>query len=485
MANLNQISFIKIGGTKYEIKDTVARQTAAGGLAFLGVTGSTLTDHSPAGAVTINGNAVTPIAGNMVIDANGREFVAAPTGTGGALEWNEFGRGSEFGAMAFADSADVSIASHTHSISYTDEDLTHQVTGGSASVTGKFTPEGEIADISYTPAGTMTNPTISVSGGTNDVALGEATTFTAAPSTVTFTNNTTKDVLTTAVTATVPKPSLSNATKSVISASLSTSSVTPTKSGTTKAITALNTSSLSLTKSNMDQTSVGSASDWNAGTMFEAEYGGTAGADAETLILTAGAAPSLTVTPTTVGAGTVSADGTGAPVGTALDGPATVATGVKSSSEFVTGVSYTAPTVSLASKTGTAGTGEVAVVTAQGTLSDSGTNAVTFDTTTAGKTANVISALGTGTAAAQAITVGTNDKVTAVTGIGTITATGTAFKGTAATLSTTFTGTEGDITASGNVSGISVTKHTYKKANATTGGKALTGTATPAKKAGA
>lgn len=462
MADNKLISKIKIDGVLYEIKDAFARNFIKGGVSFLGICSENLSDGATVGTVTIGGASVTPTeAGSMVCDAQGREYIAA--NVGGTLKWQELGRGDEFGAMAFADTGTVTVPAHTPILKTSAKTVTHTVSSnGKASVTGKFTPEGEIADISYTPAGTMTNPTINVSGGTSDVALGEATTFTAAPSAVTFTNNTTKDVLTTSVTATVPKPSLGNATKSVISASLSTSSVTPTKSGTTKAITALNTSSLSLTKSNMDQTSVGSASNWNAGTMFAASYEGEA---TETLDLTSGAAPSLTVTPTTVGAGTVSADGTGAPVGTALDGPATVATGAKSSSEFVTDVAYTAPTVSLASKAGTAGTGEVAVVTAQGTLSENGTNAVTFDTTSTGKTANVISALGTGTAAAQAITVGTNDKVTAVTGIGTITATGTKFTGTKATLSTTFTGTEGDISASGNVSGITIADHTITTAD--------------------
>lgn len=459
MADNKLISKIKIDGVLYEIKDAFARNFIKGGVSFLGICSENLSDGATVSTVTIGGNTVTPTeAGSMVCDAQGREYIAA--NVGGTLKWQELGRGDEFGAMAFADTGTVTVAAHTHTLNKSDKTLKHTVTSnGTASVSGKFTPEGSVADISYTPAGANQASSVSFAQHTTDKALGEATTFTNASSAVTFTSHTKKSVLPSTTTGTVPAYDLGEATKTIIKATVKGGNAAVGE--TAAAITELNTGTVGLTTSKLDKTSVGSASNWSAGTMFAASYEGES---TETLDLTSGRVPSLTVTDTAVGAGTVSANGTGSPVGTALSGTKTFATGTpKTTADVAKTVTFTAPTVELgASANANAATGEVAVVTAQGTLSQKGTDAVTFANNTA---IEAITALGTGTAAAQTITVGTNDKVTAITALGAATAAAQTFKGTAATLSTTFTGTEGDIAASGNVSNIAIADHTVSTAN--------------------
>ena len=92
---------------------------------------------------------------------------------------------------------------------------------------------------------------------------------------------------------------------------------------------------------------------------------------------------------------------------------------------FAKTVSVTAqPTVSLSSASSTS-TGAVQYTESVGT---NGTDSVTFDTT--GHTADALTALGAATAGAQTITIGTNDKVDAVTSIGTGEAAGQKFTGT-------------------------------------------------------
>ena len=93
----------------------------------------------------------------------------------------------------------------------------------------------------------------------------------------------------------------------------------------------------------------------------------------------------------------------------------------------------TQPTVTLTSASSTS-TGAVEYISA---LSTSGTNAVTFDTTTSGKTASAITALGTKTVTQPTITVGTNDKINAITALGTGTAPSRTLSGTEETYTVT------------------------------------------------
>lgn len=97
------ISKINVGGTSYNIKDAVARETLtglSGAMHFIGTTTTAITDGSDTTPVAITGkDNVTPNAGDVVIYGK-KEFVW----NGSA--WNEFGDMGSLKALAFKDSAE-------------------------------------------------------------------------------------------------------------------------------------------------------------------------------------------------------------------------------------------------------------------------------------------------------------------------------------------------------------------------------------------
>lgn len=183
------ISKINVGGTSYNIKDSVAREALTGltgAMHYIGTTTTPITDGADTTPVAITGkDNVTPNAGDVVIYGN-KEFVW----NGSA--WNEFGDMGSLKALAFKDSAE-----------------------------GTFTPQGS-----------------------------------NSPSAVTLTGG---------------------ATSKLDTDTINTTTVHDTPSVTTD--------------------NIGSASEWSEGTMFTAEVSG------EELTLTAGTAPSLTVTSKAVATG--------------------------------------------------------------------------------------------------------------------------------------------------------------------------------------
>ena len=239
---------------------------------WIGITTTQLTDGTDTDPITIGGESVHPANGDITQDPTGTEFIYTVTGSGsGATKaWQAFGGStSVFGRMAYCNTA-----------------------------TGSGT-------VSFTPH-------------TKDYALGEATTFTATGGGTAFPNPTTATVLTSSVTATVPKPSY-----------------------TTKYLTAAS-GSVSTLGAAMDST------------------------DTEQLNLT---------------------------------------------------TSSTTPTITLTENASSS----AGAITYIRSASESGgfTNSVTFDTTTSGTTASAITDLGTATNTQPTITAGTNDKVNAITALGT------------------------------------------------------------------
>ena len=297
-----------------ELEDEVAKLSNA--THWLGITTTSLSDGSTTNPITINGQSVTAVSGDIVQDSNSNEFIFNGTA------WQQFGASiGTLKAFAFVDTGTVTIQ----------------------------------------PKGTNSSSSVSFSGGTSDNVLGENTTFTNASSAVTFSGGTSATVLTSDVTATVPKTS---STKKYMTASASGTAVSTTDD-TIKPVT-----------------SVGTPASWSA----------TVSNENLTFSWTADTVPTL-----------------------------------GSDKTFLTGASVSAqPTVTLSAAT-TTSTGAIDYVS---DVSTSGTDNVTFDTTTSGATASAITSLGTGTAAAQTITVGTNDTVTAVTDIGTGTAAAQTFTGT-------------------------------------------------------
>lgn len=425
-------------GTTYDIKDATARASAAGSIKLKGTTTTALTDEATTNPIQINGESYTAVANDAVFYGK-KEYVFDGT------KWHEFGDMSGIGEMGKVDQGTVTIK----------------------------------------PKGTNASSTVTFSGGTTDVVLGEATTFTNSTSSVSFAAHTKTSVLTAATTATVPKTS---STTKYLTASASGGTVGVATSGS--ALTSLGdpttatfvksypgaTSKLATTSVRGVGSSTTTASKATAGTAVNVATTDTAKTVAsgslgtetsersantpmwgatvanETLSFTFKPLSTVSVTPaksngtitpytftdvtvpikdtnaTTVATGSLSATGSGGTVmtglGTAVTDDAVTGYADTSSETFAKTVSMTAqPSVTLISASSTS-TGAVSYVSA---VSTSGTNSVTFSSDTK---VDAITALGAGTAAAQTITVGTNDKVTAIKTLGTGTAAAQTFTGT-------------------------------------------------------
>lgn len=427
------ISKIKLpSGTTYDIKDAIAREMAAGTIKIKGTSKTALTDGATTNPIYLDDGTSTGVSytaiGNDAVFYGNKEFVFDGT------TWHEFGDMSGIGEMGKVDQGTVTIK----------------------------------------PKGTNAASSVSFATHTTDKVLGEATTFTNAASSVSFGNHTTATVLKSSVTATVPKTSSTTKYLSV-SGSVATSGSALTDLGdpTTDSFVKSypgTTSKLTTTSVTGVQSSTTTASKATAGTAVAVAKAGTAVTTAtgslgtetttrtantpmwgasvenETLSFTFKPLSTTSVTPavsngnitpytfadvtvpiknssaTTVATGAVAAGSSGATVMTGLGTP-TTGNGVTgyspSSSTFAKTVS-----ASLSSASSTS-TGAVKYVES---VSTSGTDAVTF--ATSGNTADAITALGAGTAAAQTITVGTNDKVTAITALGAGTAAAQTFTGT-------------------------------------------------------
>lgn len=441
MAIIGDVSILRdTDGNDWQIKDAIARAQSGGAIIIRGTTTTPLEDEATTNPIVIDGDSYTAVANDAVF-YNKKEFVFDGT------KWHEFGDMSGLGDFAYADTGTVTIK----------------------------------------PKGSTGSSSVSFAAHTTDKVLGEATTFQNGSSSVSFGNHTTATVLKSDVTATVPKTS---STTKYVTASASGTTVGVATSG--QALTGIGTPSTDSfvksypgTTSKLGTTTVtgvsGSvtASKATAGTAVSvaktgtsttvatgslgtetttrtantAMFGAVVDPTTETLSFTFKPLSTTSVTPavsngtitpytfsdvtvpkaassaTTVATGSLVSTGSGGTVMTGL-GTATTGSAVTGYSEpttdtFAKTVNVTAqPTVSLSASTSTS-TGAVKYVEA---VSTSGTDSVTFATT--GHTAEAITALGAATAAAQPITVGTNDKVTAITALGAATAAGQTLNGT-------------------------------------------------------
>lgn len=137
MPDISQITLPS--GTTYDIKDAQARNAKA----WLGITSTELTDGATTNPITINGQQVTATSGNIVgvVDSES-EFIFNGTA------WQEFGNLSDLGALAYKDSA-----------------------------SGSFTPAGSVSK----PTITVTPTTASVPNVTN---VGSMPTYTVTGETL-------------------------------------------------------------------------------------------------------------------------------------------------------------------------------------------------------------------------------------------------------------------------------------------------------------
>ncbi|MBR5795299.1 MAG: hypothetical protein IKY26_04090 [Erysipelotrichaceae bacterium] len=95
------ISKLTVGSNTYDIKDATARSAISsleGGMKYLGVTTTALTNGSTTNPISINGNNVTATTGNVAIYGNA-EFVFDGT------KWDEFGDLSTLGSLAYQNTA--------------------------------------------------------------------------------------------------------------------------------------------------------------------------------------------------------------------------------------------------------------------------------------------------------------------------------------------------------------------------------------------
>lgn len=105
---------------------------------WLGVTTTTLTDGATTNPITINGQSVTAVSGDIVQDSNGQEYIFSGTA------WQELGSSvGTLKAFAYADTGSVTI--------------TPAGTNASSSVSGTC---------SVTPSGSVSGTAVSLSSGT-------------------------------------------------------------------------------------------------------------------------------------------------------------------------------------------------------------------------------------------------------------------------------------------------------------------------------
>ena len=175
MADISKITLPS--GQTYDIKDATARAAIAGGVAYIGVSTTSITDGGSQ-KPTINGEAITPINGNLVIYDNAEFIFSGDYGDGGA--WSEFGDMSSLGDLAYQDSASGSFTpsgsvsqptftgTPVRLVGSVQVPYTYTFTGSATTSTGTFTPSGTVTiskgtgTANYTPEGTVGAPTISV-----------------------------------------------------------------------------------------------------------------------------------------------------------------------------------------------------------------------------------------------------------------------------------------------------------------------------------
>lgn len=98
MADISQI--ILPNGNTYDIKDTIARQTAGGGLQFKGVTTTAITDGASTSTYSIGGNNITASNGDLVVYGS-KEFLFSTSDN----KWHELGDNTDLGDLAYQDTA--------------------------------------------------------------------------------------------------------------------------------------------------------------------------------------------------------------------------------------------------------------------------------------------------------------------------------------------------------------------------------------------
>lgn len=478
----NELSKIQIGSTLYDLKDAYARTQIEAlknikGLDYKGPVaydsaghlsdGMTITQISSGGTVNVNYIMTGPSAGygwgtpsnitlqplesgmlftdKKTVGGQEREMeyaVTVETTSIGGVEtkiatFHEFGSTGALKALAFKDSATVTgtAASHTHT--YQKAKIATEMALQQGTVTSSGT---------FTPAGTNASSAVTLSGGSTKKYKTTSVTGTNGTQSVSKVTKTSKKLATTSI-------------KGVSG----TTSVLKSVSGTMKSLATTTLKGVSGTSTvhdtpTLNKSAIGSASGWSAGTMFSASVSG------ETLTLTAGTAPSLTITSTQVGTSLTA--GTEKTFATANTEATTVATGgfsdTSASTMVCTGLTPTSETVATAdADTTTVATGAVADSDANGASIISDVSITDYNVAKAASSATTVVTSTEATGSESGITV----------------ATALPTGGTAA--AQTFTGTQGNVSVSGTSNTTIKTKLAlgYDTENSGAASPAISGTA--------
>ena len=170
MADLSKITLPN--GNTYNLKDAQARsdiadiqRAIAGGVTYIGATTTALTDGATTNPITINGDSVTAKKGDLAIYGN-KEFLFDGT------YWKEMGDLSLLGALAYKDNA---TASYTPAGSVSQPSFS-----GSASTVSISASDSNSGN--YTPKGSVSAPTISLASGGSTTTVNSITAVGTLPS---------------------------------------------------------------------------------------------------------------------------------------------------------------------------------------------------------------------------------------------------------------------------------------------------------------
>ena len=130
---------------------------------WLGVTTTTLSDGSTTNPITINGQSVTAVSGDIVQDSNGNEYIFNGTA------WQALGSSvGTLKAFAYADTGDVTITPKGSNASSS--------VSGTCSVTPSGSVSGTAVSLTTDTVGSVTNagsmPTYTVSNGVLTIGAG-------------------------------------------------------------------------------------------------------------------------------------------------------------------------------------------------------------------------------------------------------------------------------------------------------------------------
>ncbi len=370
MADISKIQMPS--GNIYDIKDAVAREAIAGGVSFI---------------VAWNGSSapvVANIPAGVVVTYNGTDY----TGTMPASS-------AQPGAFYLVKSSDEAINVYSEYVAVGSATKSWEKLGDTT------VDLSDLGALAY-------KDNVTISKGSGDQVLGEATTFTAASSAVSFSGGTTDKVLGSDATfTTTVTPTTTNIKATASGAAVGADGTDTFVKSYPGATSKLETTTVPNVTGNTDVT-IPNVTGNTSVSFTDYSFAMGTGDDAETLIIsgTSKSATNTTLgtdlsaskvtlgTAKTVATGSLTSSGSGASVMTGL--------GTATTASALTGVKVTAqPTVALATGA-TAGTGVISVAT----------GIISASTTTNNKDeVTAVTGVGTATAAAQTITVGTNDKV--------------------------------------------------------------------------